>query len=706
MRASLLAILFLAVLTLADHARAACTNPAGPEGQQVYNVTYKTMQFCDGANWIAMGGNGTVIPADTILESMLKAVNAPTDEYCLTYEATVGDFEWQTCGSGGDNLGNHTATTNINLGANYISRAGTAAGLSFDASNNATLSGDLTISGDDLFMATNTAGRVLIADGTNFNPTAVTGDITVTGAGVTAIGADKVTEAMLKAVNAATDEYCLTYETTTGDFEWQSCGGGGATLNGITAATANQAGINNAGYTIQWNWNSLAGGSALKLASTSTAAASNAQKMLEISLAGANATAGQSTFGIYAANTHTGATSSNYGISGLADGGTFANYGVAGLTPSTVNSSAGVVGRATGTTGTVYGVYAGTDSTSADAAGVYAFSSGGYGVYGTNASTTGYGGYFTNDNGGYALATGTGNVGIGVATPISLLQVASTGYAQFEKTFAGAPTGTDCDAAAELGRVTVDTTNGRWYVCTGTGGWKYTTIGTSGGAGDNLGNHTASANITLGAYSISRTGSSGGAGLSFDTSDNAVLSGDLTVTGNDIVMGTNTAAMLLIADGTNFSPTALTGDVTIDNALASKIGDNKILEAMLKAVDAPTDEECLTYETTTGDFEWQACGGGGPTIYNAGSSTTINWANGTQQYTTANCGAFTFSNMVDGGDYTLSVRGSTSGTCSFSHSGLTFRMPPGHTSSLASTYTLYAFARMGTVVHVSWMRGV
>ena len=41
---------------------------------------------------------------------------------------------------------------------------------------NLTIEGDLTISGDDLFMATNTAGHLLIADGTNFNPTAV-GDL-------------------------------------------------------------------------------------------------------------------------------------------------------------------------------------------------------------------------------------------------------------------------------------------------------------------------------------------------------------------------------------------------------------------------------------------------------------------------------------------------------------------------------------------------
>ena len=38
----------------------------------------------------------TVIGDDKILESMLKSVNVPTDEYILTYEATTGDFEWQT----------------------------------------------------------------------------------------------------------------------------------------------------------------------------------------------------------------------------------------------------------------------------------------------------------------------------------------------------------------------------------------------------------------------------------------------------------------------------------------------------------------------------------------------------------------------------------------------------------------------------------
>jgi hypothetical protein len=36
-----------------------------------------------------------------------------------------------------------------------------------------------------------------------------------------------------------------------------------------------------------------------------------------------------------------------------------------------------------------------------------------------------------------------------------------------------------------------------------------------------------------------------------------VVGGDLTITGDDLVMGTNTSGMLLIADGTNFNPTAV-----------------------------------------------------------------------------------------------------------------------------------------------------
>ena len=65
----------------------------------------------------------------------------------------------------------------------------TPSAITIASNGNITLSGDLTISGDDLVMGTNTAGLLLIADGTNFNPTAVT-DLTAIGSGDITSGTD------------------------------------------------------------------------------------------------------------------------------------------------------------------------------------------------------------------------------------------------------------------------------------------------------------------------------------------------------------------------------------------------------------------------------------------------------------------------------------------------------------------------------------
>lgn len=54
-------------------------------------------------------------------------------------------------------------------------------------------------------------------------------------------------------------------------------------------------------------------------------------------------------------------------------------------------------------------------------------------------------------------------------------------------------------------------------------------------------------------------------------------------------------------------------DITADleeEVTEGSLANDTILEADLKVVDAAVDEECLTFETTTGDFEWQACGSG------------------------------------------------------------------------------------------------
>ena len=70
------------------------------------------------------------------------------------------------------------------------SSSGTTA-LTFSGAN-ATIAGDLTISGDDLTMATNTSGAALIADGTNFNPVVISGDISIATNGAASIAANSV----------------------------------------------------------------------------------------------------------------------------------------------------------------------------------------------------------------------------------------------------------------------------------------------------------------------------------------------------------------------------------------------------------------------------------------------------------------------------------------------------------------------------------
>ena len=57
---------------------------------------------------------------------------------------------------------------------------------------NLTVAGDLIVSGDDIFMATNTSGYILVADGTNYNPVAISGDVTLASNGAITIANDAI----------------------------------------------------------------------------------------------------------------------------------------------------------------------------------------------------------------------------------------------------------------------------------------------------------------------------------------------------------------------------------------------------------------------------------------------------------------------------------------------------------------------------------
>jgi hypothetical protein len=65
--------------------------------------------------------------------------------------------------------------------------------------------------------------------------------------------------------------------------------------------------------------------------------------------------------------------------------------------------------------------------------------------------------------------------------------------------------------------------------------------------------------------------------------------------------------------------------------------------------------------------------------------------------------------MLDNQQYKLIVTGSTSGTCSFSHTGVTgwkFAPANGATDTTSNGETVYTFLKVGAKVYVSWITGM
>lgn len=72
--------------------------------------------------------------------------------------------------------------------------------------------------------------------------------------------------------------------------------------------------------------------------------------------------------------------------------------------------------------------------------------------------------------------TNSGNVGIGTTNPQSLLQIGSPNqYMQISFNSTPLPSA-DCDSSLEIGRMTLDNTTNRLFVCTGASGWKSTAL--------------------------------------------------------------------------------------------------------------------------------------------------------------------------------------------------------------------------------------
>jgi len=111
---------------------------------------------------------------------------------------------------------------------------------------NLTISGDLTVSGDDITMGTNTAGNLLVADGTNFNSIAVgslseistvAGDDVLLAVDTSGGGLKKITRSTLTAGLVSGSEISNVVEDTTPQL------GGNLDMNGNDIITTSNADI-------------------------------------------------------------------------------------------------------------------------------------------------------------------------------------------------------------------------------------------------------------------------------------------------------------------------------------------------------------------------------------------------------------------------------------------------------------------------------
>ena len=154
----------------------------------------------DNVNLIFGTNSDVSVQYDETTTDSLRIAAAEGAALAVTFAADEGDDagdEWKLNIADGGVL---TLGNDINSAGTYVTHLtltpnSTVANSTAAFAGNVTVAGDLTISGDDLTMGTNTSGHVLVADGTNFNPVALSGDVTVNSSGVTAIGSGVIVNA-------------------------------------------------------------------------------------------------------------------------------------------------------------------------------------------------------------------------------------------------------------------------------------------------------------------------------------------------------------------------------------------------------------------------------------------------------------------------------------------------------------------------------
>ncbi len=165
----------------------------------------------DNVNLIFGTDSNVSVQYDETTTDSLRIAALEGAAVAITFAADEGDDagdEWKLNIADGGVL---TLGNDINSAGTYVTHLtltpnATVANSTAAFAGNVTVAGDLTISGDDLTMGTNTSGHVLVADGSNFNPVAISGDVTIASNGAVTIANGAVENAMLADDAVGADE--------------------------------------------------------------------------------------------------------------------------------------------------------------------------------------------------------------------------------------------------------------------------------------------------------------------------------------------------------------------------------------------------------------------------------------------------------------------------------------------------------------------
>ena len=162
--------------------------------------------------------NITITYDENTNDALEIAANVEGAALPIILKADQGDDagdEWKlnVADGGVITLGNDIASAGSYVTHLTITPNSTVASSTVAFAGGVTIASDLTITGDDLTMTTNTSGAALIGDGTNFNPVVISGDISIGTTGTAAIGSEVIVNADVNSSAAIADSKLATIST-------------------------------------------------------------------------------------------------------------------------------------------------------------------------------------------------------------------------------------------------------------------------------------------------------------------------------------------------------------------------------------------------------------------------------------------------------------------------------------------------------------